>query len=110
MNWLAPRKPLSRSMVFHYAATFCIYLRHSISTLKTTMQIYYLSCSVVNPPDFGGFYFFVKSGGNFDAQEYAEVYGIDPVDIDESTIGAVRNWVKRLGENEWLAISHQSHQ
>jgi len=74
------------------------------------MQIHYLSCSVVNPPDFGGFYFFVKSGGKSDAQEYAEVYGIDPVDIDESTIAAVQNSVTHLGENEWLAISHQSHQ
>ena len=66
-----------------------------------------LSWTTTTSPDFGGFRFYVEEGRLFDANDYAEAYGLEPVEIDAQDVHAVQDAAGRLSRGEWLEVSHE---
>ena len=44
---------------------------------------------------------------NFDADDYAEAYGLDRVDFDAQDVHSVQDAAGRLNPGEWLEVSHE---
>lgn len=65
-----------------------------------------LTFKTTTTPDFGGFMFFVEEGELFDANDYAEAYGLNRADIDAQDIHSAQDAAGRLNPGEWLQIEH----
>lgn len=59
-------------------------------------------------PDFGGFKFYVEQGRLFDADDYAEAYGLNRSDIDAQDIHSAQDAAGRLNPGEWLEVTHST--
>lgn len=73
--------------------------------MNTTAQ---LSFKTVTAPDFGGFRFYVEAGGAFDADAYADAYGLNRADIDAQGIHSAQDAAARLNDGEWLEVTHDA--
>ena len=58
-------------------------------------------------PDFSGFRFYVEEGRLFDADDYAEAYGLDPHEIDAQDVHSCQDAAGRLSPGEWLEVGHE---
>lgn len=65
-----------------------------------------LSWTTTNAPDMGGFRFYVEYGDVFDADEYANVYGLNRHDIDHNDIANAQAAASNLSPGEWLEVTH----
>ena len=65
-----------------------------------------LTFKTVTQPDLGGFMFFVKEGKLFDADDYAEAYGLNRSDLDEQDVHSAQDASGRLNPGEWLQVEH----
>lgn len=59
-------------------------------------------------PDFGGFKFYVEEGRLFDADDYAEAYGLNRSDIAAQDIHSAQDAAARLNPGEWLEVTHST--
>ena len=66
-----------------------------------------LTWTTTRSPDFDGFRFFVGSGDVFDANDYAEAYGLARHDIDHNDIANTQAVASNLAPGEWLEVSHE---
>jgi hypothetical protein len=67
-----------------------------------------LACKIVATPDFSGFKFFVESGKFFDADDYAEAYGLNRSDIDAQDIQSAQDAAGQLNAGQWLEVTHEN--
>lgn len=65
-----------------------------------------LTFKTVTAPDFGGFMFFVEEGKLFDADDYADAYGLNRSDIDAQDVHSAQDAAGRLSPGEWLEVTH----
>jgi len=65
-----------------------------------------LTWTTTTNPDFGGFRFFVESGDVFDADDYAEAYGLIRSEIDHNDIANAQAAASNLAPGEWLEVTH----
>ena len=65
-----------------------------------------LNFNATTTPDFSGFSFYVEEGRFFDAEDYAEAYGINSDDIDQQDIHNAQDAAGQLYPDEWLEVSH----
>ena len=70
---------------------------------------YSLNFKTVTEPDFGGFNFYVESGRLFDADDYADAYGLNRSDIDAQDIHSAQDAAGRLNDGEWLEVTHEEN-
>ncbi len=68
----------------------------------------YLTFKTVTEPDFDGWCFLVEAGNLFDADDYAESYGISRHGIDPQCIHSVQDATGGLNPGEWLEVSHEA--
>ena len=66
-----------------------------------------LNFNVTTTPDFSGFSFYVEEGRFFDADDYAEAYGINSDDIDPQDLHNAHDAAVQLCKGEWLEVSHE---
>ena len=50
----------------------------------------------------------MEEGRLFDADDYAEAYGLDRVDFDAQDVHSVQDAAGRLIPGEWLEVSHET--
>lgn len=62
--------------------------------------------NITRNPDFDGFRFYVEAGDVFDADDYAEAYGLHRRDIDHNDIADVQAAASNMGDDEWLEVTH----
>lgn len=67
-----------------------------------------LTFKTTTEPDFGGFKFFVEEGRLFDADDYAEAYGLNRSHIDAQDIHSAQDAAGRLNPGEWLEVTHEA--
>jgi hypothetical protein len=65
-----------------------------------------LTFKTVTQPDLGGFMFFVEAGKLFDADDYAEAYGLNRSDLDAQDVHSAQDAAGRLNPGEWLRVEH----
>jgi len=65
-----------------------------------------LTFKTVTQPDLGGFVFFVEEGELFDADDYAEAYGLNRSDLDAQDVHSAQDAAGRLNPGEWLQVEH----
>lgn len=65
-----------------------------------------LEYKIVNNPDLSGFKFYVAEGNLFDADAYAEAYGIEVSEIDPQSCHAVEDVTGHLNPGEWVEVDH----
>jgi hypothetical protein len=65
-----------------------------------------LEFAITTTPDFGGFRFFVEEGRLFDADDYANAYGLNRSNIDAQDVNSAHDAAGRLNPGEWLEVSH----
>ena len=73
--------------------------------MNTTAQLRF---KTVTEPDFGGFTFYVEACSAFDADAYAEAYGLNRADIDAQDIHSAQDAAARLNDGEWLEVTHEA--
>ena len=73
--------------------------------MNTTVR---LSFKPVTSPDLGGFKFYVEACSAFDADAYAEAYGLNRADIDAQDIHSAQDAAARLNDGEWLEVAHEA--
>jgi len=56
--------------------------------------------------DLSGFKFYVEAGGQFDALDYAEAYGLNVHDLDPDSVHWAQDAAARLMGGEWLLVEH----
>jgi len=66
-----------------------------------------LTFKTVTEPDFNGLMFYVEEGSLFDADDYAEAYGINRSDIDEQDIHSAQDAAGKLNPGEWLNVTFE---
>lgn len=66
----------------------------------------HLTFRTVTRPYFDGFMFYVESGSLFDADVYADAYGLNRSDIEAADIHAAQDAAGRLNPGEWLLVEH----
>lgn len=66
-----------------------------------------LTFATITDPDFGGNLFYVEEGSLFDADDYAEAYGINRSDIDEQDIHSAQDAAGKLNPGEWLNVTFE---
>lgn len=74
--------------------------------IGNTMATVNLTFKTVTAPDFGGFMFFVEEGTLFEADDYADAYGLNRSDIDAQDVHAAQDAAGRLNPGEWLQVEH----
>lgn len=57
--------------------------------------------------DGSGFHFYVAEGDVFDADDYAEAYGLNRSDIDERGIHQAQDMSAQLVTGQWLRVEHE---
>lgn len=62
--------------------------------------------SVTTAPDFTGWSFFVETGREFDANDYASAYGLVG-ECDAASVHATQAAAKQLQYGEWLLVDHE---
>jgi len=65
-----------------------------------------LTWTTTRNPDFDGFRFYVAPGDVFDADDYAEAYGLHRRDIDHNDIANAQAAASNLAPGEWLEVTH----
>ena len=71
------------------------------------MQTINLHTTVTRTPDLGGWQFYVESGNVFDADVYAEAYGLNRPDLDPDDVHAAQDRAAQLLDGEWLLVEHE---
>jgi len=66
-----------------------------------------LITTITTNPDFSGGLFYVQSGGEFDANDYAEHAGLNRHDIDADDIHAAQDKASGLNDGEWMLVDHE---
>lgn len=66
-----------------------------------------LTFKTVTQPDLGGFMYFVEEGKLFDADNYAEAYGLNRSDMDAQDVHSTQDAAGRLNPGEWLQVAHE---
>lgn len=66
-----------------------------------------LSFETTSAPDFSGLHFYVEEGYLFDADVYAEAYGLNRSEIDAQDIHSAQDAAGRLKLGEWLEVTHE---
>ena len=66
-----------------------------------------LTFKTVTQPDLGGLMFFVEEGKLFDADDYAEAYGLNRSDLDAQDVHSAQDAAGRLNPGEWLLVEHE---